>query len=113
MLLDKYIVKKKRFPLSFQSADNLNPAVLALPLILMFWSIATIFYYSEFGDMVMNKFHIFSDHSLRCRWYRFPRTIQKMFLIYLVDAQRECNIRGYGNTICTRNAFKEVHFNFI
>lgn len=100
--------EKPHFPFSFQSADNLNPAALTLPLILMFWSFATIFYYAEFGNMVMNKFQTLNDQSTQCRWYRFPRTMQNMFLIYLVDAQQPVFIRGYGNIYCTRDAFKEV-----
>lgn len=77
-----------------------------------FWSFATVFYFSEFGEMVAHKFQIFHDHSIRCKWYLFPLEMQRSFVIFLLDVQQSINIRGYGNIVCTRGTFKEA-LNFI
>lgn len=86
----------------------MNPPDLVLPLILMTWSFITLYYYSEFGEMVTNKFQLFHDRTIQCEWYLFPHDIQRIFLIFIKDTQQTVFIRGYGNLECTRETFKAV-----
>lgn len=69
-----------------------------------------IFFYCEFGAMVTNQFKIFNERLCQCNWYFFPIDVQRIFLIYMLDAQDPIFISGYGNILCTRDSFKNVIF---
>lgn len=93
---------------SFQSADNSNAAEMIVPLIQLFWSFALILFFCEFGAMVTGEFVAFNERLHQCNWYFFPIEVQRIFLIFMLDAQEPMLICGYGNITCTRDSFKNV-----
>lgn len=82
---------------------------ISTPLIAIILSFSIIYFQCEFGESVTNQFQLFSDELYcQCDWYMFPIEMKKMYLIFLSYAQQRAHLRGYGNTICIRNTFKEV-----
>lgn len=86
----------------------MNLGDLSTPCVYVYFAIAVIFLYCELGEMVINQFNGFEKDLCQCKWYLFPIEIQQMLLIFVADAQHPISIRGYGNIVCTRDAFKSV-----
>lgn len=76
---------------------------------MVFWTFALIFFFCELGEMVTNQFNQFSDVLGQSSWYLFPIELQRMLVTAIVNAQEPVIIRGFGNTMCTRDAFKLVN----
>lgn len=75
---------------------------------MVFWTFILIFFFCELGEMVTDQFHQFSDELGQCSWYLFPIELQRMLVTFMVNAQQPVIIHGFGNTLCTREAFKLV-----
>lgn len=69
----------------------------------------SVFLFCELGEQVAKQFKIFEDELCECNWYSFPIEMQQMFPIVIMNTQQPVNIRGYGNTLCTREAFRKVN----
>lgn len=95
-----------------KSADNSTTMELISPLILIFWSFASVSMYCEFGTAVTDEFARFSDELCQCAWYSLPNGIQKMLVIFIAETQEPIIVRGFCNIMCTRQTFKTVN-NFI
>lgn len=87
-------------------------------------SFVAIFFFCEIGEMVSSQFIVFDEKLYQCDWHSFPIEMQRMFVLMLSSTQQIPIIQGFGNTKCTRDAFKTVklewnknpgeiiHFNF-
>lgn len=85
-----------------------NPIELIPPLFTVFLSFALIFLICECGERVTEQLDVFYEEFIQCNWYLFPMKVQRMLVIFIVYAQQSLLIRGYGNIVCTRDAFKSV-----
>lgn len=95
-------------PFSFKSEPNLNLAEFMISLSVTLWIFMTIFLCCEFGERVINQCELFSDAFGRCDWYLLPIEVRRMLPIILMNFQQPGIIRGYANTVCTREACKLV-----
>lgn len=93
-----------------QSTDSSNPIELISPLVLILWSIVALFRFCEVGERVTNQFNVYNKELDRCKWYKYPIEIQRIFATAVLNSQQPVIIRGYGNTLCTRDAFRQVSF---
>lgn len=76
--------------------------------ILVFWSFVPVATYSFFGDMIETQFEMVYFELCQCKWYLFPDDLKQILLISMVNTKRPSQIRGYGKTFCSREAFKKV-----
>lgn len=92
---------------NFQNASNRIDMISSL--VLGSWSFMAIFFYCELGERVTSQFEDFCDELSQCCWYSFPIELQRMLVVVISNAQQSSTIRGYGNTICSRFSFNQVH----
>lgn len=94
---------------------NFNPKSFDLitSMLMIYWALSLVFCCCELGELVTNQFNMFDNELCRCDWYLLPIEVQRIFVIVMANAQNLMIIRGYGNIVCTRNAFKEVKFIFL
>ena len=90
--------------------EHMDLAIQIAMIFLVFWSFAIIFAFCELGAQVTKQFNSFNEELCQCKWYLQTIEIQKMLLIFMSDAQEPVFLRGYGNILCTRDAFKDVRF---
>lgn len=116
-----------------KSQDDSNLAELIAPLNYVFWSFVSIFLFcgtvfdllfsyilihlsqfvlfvplSEFGGMVTKQFDAFDEQLCQSNWYLYPNGMQRLLLIFILDAQQPVLIRGYGTIVCTREFFEKA-----
>lgn len=72
------------------------------------WAFLSNFFYCEIGERVTRQFDLFDEELRRCDWYLFPIEMQRLILITMSGSQHPEIIRGYANSVCTRDAFKRV-----
>lgn len=81
---------------------------------LMFWSFSLVFFFCEFGELILTDFDGLSDGLYDNEWYLYPLDVQRMIPTILIGTQDVISIRGFGNIECTRNTFKMVRpLNFL
>lgn len=98
-------------PLFVQKAEEtLDPIELSLVSVFTTWSFIIIFFFCESGERLSGKFEAIDDELYECDWYLFPMEIQRMVLILLSGTHAPVLLRGFGNIVCTREAFKDVRF---
>lgn len=61
------------------------------------------------GEMVTYQFEAFDEELCMRNWYTFPVELQRMMIVFMAGTQQSIHIRGFANTICTREAFKRVN----
>ena len=76
------------------------------------WSFFAVFLYCEFGRMVTSRFDKFHDKLQQCNWYSFSTEMQRLYLMFMMNAQQPVMIKGYANILCTRDTYKKVIFFF-
>lgn len=104
-----------RFPHKMQKSEN-DPAVMVVPIFLVFWAFTFIFLYCELGKAVTDEFINFDEDLCQCKWYLLSADIQRMMIIFMNDSQQPVLLHGFGNFTCTRDSFKNViapHFQYI
>lgn len=74
------------------------------------WSFLVIFIVCVLGQTMTNQFDEFSVELSQCNWYAMPFQMQRMYAIFLVIAQQETHLQGYGNILCLCNTMKKVRF---
>lgn len=74
----------------------------------IFWSIACIFLFCEFGNMVTIEFEDLNEIIGQLNWYSYPNDVQRMMPIIMIVAQESVIIHGYGNIACVRESFVKV-----
>lgn len=79
------------------------------PFTRIFWSIAQIYLFCNFGENVTNRFSAINDSVYECSWYSFPKEVQRILPIVMVSAQQSLVIKAFGNILCTRQTFKTVN----
>lgn len=77
------------------------------------YSFGRIFFLCELGEKVTYQFNVFNEKVGDCKWYSFSIEMQRVYLIVLAGAQDPAIVQGYADTVCTRDAFKNVTLNFI
>lgn len=90
---------------TMQSLELTTQMILSF---LVFWSFAIIFAFCELGAQVTIQFNSINEELCQGDWYLQSIEVQRMLLIFMSNTQTPA-ILGYGNIVCTRNAFKEVH----
>lgn len=92
-----------------KSDDCLTPTDLTTTLLIISWSFIIIFSCSELGETMAFQFNVFHELLCQSNWYEFSIDMQRMLIIFMLDTQQLAFIRGYGNIVCTRDAFKNVN----
>ena len=93
-----------------KSQSNRNLFVMIDPCVRIFWSIAQIFLFCNFGENVTNRFSGINDTIYECTsWYSFPKEVQRILPIVMVSAQQSLVIKAFGNISCTRQTFQKVN----
>lgn len=78
----------------------------------MFWAFAQICLFCECGERLSDQYNDIDIKLFQSNWYTFPKDIQKLIPILLNGTKRPAVLRGIGNIILKRKAFKNVrHFN--
>ncbi|XP_031621400.1 odorant receptor coreceptor-like [Contarinia nasturtii] len=90
------------------SKDDTNFFILIVQIGIMFWSFFIIFLFCYFGENITSEFTDLNDHIYHCDWHLFPRDIQRMLPILLINTQRPVILKGFGNILCTHENFKTV-----
>lgn len=70
------------------------------------------YFFCYFGK-VTHHFNGFNKKLCDCNWFLFPNKMKRIYLIVLSGTQQPAVIQGYGNTVCTRDAFKKVILYFV
>lgn len=96
-----------------QSQETVNPVEIVRPLIIIFWSFATVFYFCETAELVSIQFDGIKHAIWQCDWYLFPNKIQRMLPTVIAGAQTPVIVRGFGNLIFTRQSIKQVNLLYI
>lgn len=91
-----------------QKSENATPAELLTSLTQIGYTFGTLFAAAEFGEHVAHHFNQFHERFCDCDWYFYPISIQRIYVIVLAGVQDAVIIEGYANTVCTRDAFKNV-----
>lgn len=71
-------------------------------------SFAIIFAFCELGAQVTHQFNSLDDVLCQVKWYILPIEVQRMVIMFMLDAQQAVFLRGYGNIVCSRDSFKNV-----
>lgn len=100
--------KYVKLPLFQKAEENFNPIELILTFVFVSWSFLIIFFLCEFGERLSGKFDAIDEELYQCTWYLFPMGMQRMVLTLMLGTQEPVFLRGFGNIVCTREAFKEV-----
>lgn len=86
----------------------LNPVELLFISVLLVFSLIVNLIFCESGETVRIQFEMLNDVIGQGNWYLFPSEMQHMFIIAMANAQHQILIRGYGNSLCTRETFRKV-----
>lgn len=70
------------------------------------------FLFSELGGRVTTQFDEFDEQLRQSRWYLYPIKLQRIVLIFTLDAQQSVPIRGYGTVVCSREFFQSASLHF-
>lgn len=54
------------------------------------------------------QFDIFEIELRQCDWLFYPIELQRMLVIFIVNAQMPTIIRGFATASCTRESFMQV-----
>lgn len=79
-----------------------------LPSLFIFSAFIQIFLFCEFGERIIASTDQIPKDMLASGWYAFPMEIQKVLPVIICSSQRAVGLHGFGNIICTRQAFKDV-----
>lgn len=96
---------------TFQSDANIDPLLLASSVGEVFWSFSIVFIYCDFGERVTSEFNQITEAVYQFDWYTFPMKIQQMMPNIIIATQEPVVVRGFANTMCTRESFKMVSIN--
>lgn len=67
-----------------------------------------IYVNSTLGQSMTDKFDEFSEKLGQCNWYIYPIGIKRMYGTFLLNAQQETYLQGYGNLVCSHETMKKV-----
>lgn len=91
-----------------KSADDSSPIELIFAVITMGASSISTLFCCEFGEIVGKQFKLFDEELCQCNWYAFPIDMQQLLVTFMTNTQRTAVFRGFANTECTRETFKNV-----
>lgn len=74
----------------------------------IFWSIAIVFFFCEFGERVSNGFEESSYMLKQLDWYSYPYEMQRLLPTVMIIGNEPVSVRVFGNISCTRGTFREV-----
>lgn len=75
---------------------------------MMLQSFGLIFFFCEFGSQISGQFEELADVIYQSAWYSYPVNVQRLLPTILVAAQDPFIVSGFGNVLCTREAFINV-----
>lgn len=71
-----------------------------------------LFLICEPGARMTTEFEIFENELGRCDWYALPIETQRLYLIFLSNAQNPVQICSYAGIVCSRDTIKRVSRKF-
>lgn len=95
----------------YQSHDQLDTVVLLESTLYGLFVFLILFVTCELGEGVVNIFSEIDNEIVQSNWYLFPRNVQKMLPLVMINAQKPVVIKCFGNVACTRWQFRKVDFN--
>lgn len=97
-----------QFIFLFQSSNTISPATLLTYSLQLFWGYAVIFIFCELGERLTQEYDKLYDVICEFNWYAYPLKVQRILPIAFAGAQDQIILQGFGNCLCTREAFKNV-----
>lgn len=91
-----------------QSHSTASPDMIISLVSQVFWSIALISIYCEFGERVSIGFNQSYRVICQFQWYSFPMRMKKSVLIVLAVAQQPHELRSFAICSCAREPLKNV-----
>lgn len=91
-----------------QSGNAYNYIPLAILMCEIFWSIAIVFSFCEFGERVSKGFEKSCDTIKQLDWYSYPYEMQRLLPMVMLIVNKPVSVRIYGNISGTRGTFREV-----
>lgn len=79
----------------------------------MFWALATVFGFCEFGERLTGGFDEINQVYDQFVWYLFPYRAQHILTTLLMIAQKPVELCAFGSVSCGRITFKNVSKNSI
>lgn len=67
-----------------------------------------IFIFCEPSQWYINQFEGFEEEVTRCDWYSLPIDLQRIYMIFLTDAQNPIFLSSFGDIECNRDTSKRV-----
>lgn len=64
--------------------------------------------FCHYGENVTSQFDTINYAIYDCDWYLFPNEVQRILPTVMMSTQKQMVLRGLGNVVCTREAFKRV-----
>lgn len=89
---------------------NVSSFEFIKPLFLAYWSFSSLFLICEFGQMVTNHFDKLNDAVDECDYTLFPKEVQKVWPIVMLNIQQAFVLRTFESAACSRESFKRVNF---
>lgn len=89
-----------------------KPTELIPPFFIVLLTFAIIFSVCECGERVTHQSNTFNYELSQCDWYLMPIEVQRLLVVFMAYTQQPLLLRGYGNIVCTRDAFKSVSILF-
>lgn len=94
-----------------QWEDDWNLTVEMMSTVLgMIWAFALNFTACELGQRVTSQYEVFACGLCACNWYFLAPEMQRVYLMFLLDAQMPIYILCYSGIECSRETFRKVAF---
>lgn len=77
-------------------------------LCMLLWSFGIVFSFCEVAQVCTDEFEHLNDELHQCSWYLYPIKLQRALVIVMSNAQMPMIIRGFANSSCTRESFRQV-----
>lgn len=77
-------------------------------LVATFWSLAVLYIFCHFGQLMTDQFVKLDETICTCDWYLFPNDVKRILPIVLMASQQSVTLQGYGNIACIRENFRRV-----
>lgn len=96
------------FTLQFQTHFNFIELIVSMSELLV--STGLLLASCELAGRVSIGFEDLNDLMNQFDWYSFPREVQQMLPVVMLNAQQTICFKCFGSHLCNRETFKKVRF---
>lgn len=88
--------------------DDTKLFEILVVLIIAIWVFGLVFFICDLGERITYHHDMFYRELERSEWNMLSTRLQRLYMMFLTDAQQSTYISCYGNVSCTRDTFKTV-----